>query len=89
MLNSMHSGFIARLTNNQALALKQYKDVELVEQDRVITLENGCFELVSPTTVQWGVRRIGAGDRTGKRVWIIDTVLDIYHPELYVDTILS
>ena len=89
MLNTIHSGFIATLTRNQVLALKGDEEVELVEQDRVITLEKGCFELVSPSTVQWGVRRTGVGDGTGKRVWIIDTGVDTDHPDLNVDTALS
>jgi subtilisin len=89
ILNSIHAGFIARLTQNQVLALKQDQDVELVEHDRVIKLDNGCFELVSPSSVQWGVRRTGVGDGTGKRVWIIDTGVDTDHPDLDVDTILS
>jgi subtilisin len=89
LLNSIHTGFIARLTPNQAQALKQDEEVELVEQDRVITMEKGCFELVSPSTVQWGVRRTGVGDGTGKQVWIIDTGVDTDHPDLDVDTKLS
>jgi subtilisin len=89
ILNTIHAGFVARLTRNQALALKQDEEVEMVEQDRVITLETGCFELVSPSTVQWGVRRTGAGDGTGMRVWIIDTGVDTHHPDLDVDTVLS
>jgi subtilisin family serine protease len=88
-LSNIHSGFIARLTRNQALALKQDQSVELVEQDRVIKLDKGCFELVSPSSVQWGARRTGVGDGTGKRVWIIDTGVDTGHPDLDVDTILS
>ncbi len=88
-LNYIHSGFVARLTGDQALALKQDQDVELVEQDRIITMDLGCYELVSPSTVQWGVRRTGTDDGTGKHVWIIDTGVDITHPDLDVDTILS
>jgi len=89
LLNSIHTGFVARLTRNQAKALEQDPEVDLVEQDRVITLETGCFELVSPSTIQWGVRRTGVGDGRGKRVWIIDTGVDTDHPDLDVDTILS
>jgi subtilisin len=88
-LNYIHSGFVARLTGDQALALKQDAAVELVEQDRVITMDQGCYEIVSPSTVQWGVRRTGSDDGTGKRVWIIDTGVDIDHPDLDVDTVLS
>jgi subtilisin len=89
ILNNIHSGFIARLSQNQALALKQDNDVELVERDRVIKLDKGCFELVSPSSVQWGAKRTGVGDGTGKRVWIIDTGVETDHPDLNVDTILS
>lgn len=89
LLNSTGRGFIARLSADQAAALKQDEEVDLVEQDRVIKLDNGCFDLVSPSTVQWGARRTGVADGTGKRVWIIDTGVDIDHPDLDVDTILS
>ena len=89
MLNYVHSGFIARLTSEQALALKQDQGVELIERDRVIKLDVGCYTLVSPSTVQWGVRRTGTADGTGKRVWIIDTGVDTGHPDLDVDTLLS
>jgi subtilisin len=88
-LNYIHSGFVARLTSNQVLALKQDQEVELVEQDRIIAMDQGCYEIVSPSTVQWGVRRTGSDDGTGKRVWIIDTGVDIDHPDLNVDTVLS
>jgi subtilisin len=89
LLNSIRTGFVARLTTDQVRALKQDEQVEMVEQDRVIKLDIGCFELVSPSTVQWGVKRTGVGDGRGKRVWIIDTGVDTDHPDLDVDTILS
>jgi subtilisin len=88
-LNYIRSGFVARLTGDQALALKQDQEVELVEQDRIIAMDQGCYQLVSPSTVQWGVRRTGTDDGTGKRVWIIDTGVDTDHPDLDVDTVLS
>ncbi len=88
-LNYIHSGFVARLTRDQAAGIKTGSGVELVEQDRIITMDQGCYELVSPSTVQWGVRRTGSDDGTGKRVWIIDTGVDIDHPDLDVDTVLS
>jgi len=89
LLNSIRTGFIARLSADQVRVLKQDGEVEMVEQDRIIKLGVGCFELVSPNTVQWGVRRTGVGDGRGKRVWIIDTGVDTDHPDLDVDTILS
>lgn len=89
VLNSIHKGFIASLTPKQAAELQSDSEVQLVEQDRVITLGVGCFAVVKPSTAQWGVRRVGAGDGTGKRVWIIDTGVDPDHPDLNVDKTLS
>ncbi|AXY75317.1 S8 family peptidase [Paraflavitalea soli] len=89
VLSSIHTGFIARLTSKQADELKADDGVQLVERDRVITLGVGCFTVVKPSSAQWGVRRVGAGDGTGKRVWIIDTGVDPDHPDLNVDKTLS
>jgi subtilisin family serine protease len=89
VLNYIHAGFVARLSRNQALALAGDQDVELVEQDRIIALDKGCYEIVSPSSVQWGARMTGVGDGTGKRVWIIDTGVETDHPDLNVDTVLS
>ncbi len=87
--NAIHTGCIARLTPAQAAALKEDSEVQLVEHDRVIKLDNGCFTVVAPSTAQWSVRRVGAGNGTGKRVWIIDTGVDPDHPDLNVDQTLS
>lgn len=89
VLNAIHTGFIARLTPAQAAELKGDSEVQLIERDRVITLDQGCFTVVAPSTAQWGVRRVGVGDGTGKRVWIIDTGVDPDHPDLNVDQTLS
>ncbi|MBC8034213.1 MAG: S8 family serine peptidase [Chitinophagaceae bacterium] len=89
VLTNVGAGFIARLTRAQAAELKEDNQVKLVEQDRVIALGEGCFTVVSPSRAQWGVKRIGAGDGTGKRVWIIDTGVDMDHPDLLVDKTLS
>ena len=82
-------GFLAKLTTVQAEALRQDAEVQLVERDRIISLATGCFSLVAPSTAQWGVRRVGVGDGTGKRVWVIDTGIDLNHPDLLVSQTLS
>jgi subtilisin len=89
VLNSAGRGFIATLSAAQAARLRADSDIQLVEPDRVIALETGCFTVVAPSTAQWGVRRTGVGDGTGKRVWIIDTGVDTDHPDLHVDQTLS
>lgn len=89
VLNSIGTGFVARLSQQQADELSTDSQVQLVERDRVIILDKGCFSVVAPSTAQWGVRMIGAGDGTGKRVWIIDTGVQSDHPDLNVDKTLS
>lgn len=79
------NGFVARLTKAEAAQLAANDDVKFVEPDRIISLGTPCFTLVAPSTAQWGVRRTGVGDGTGKTVWVIDTGVDLDHPDLNTD----
>ncbi len=85
LLQGDANGFVARLTKQEALALLSDDNVEYVEPDRIIQLGTSCFTLVSPSTAQWGVKKTGVGDGTGKTVWVIDTGVDFAHPDLTVD----
>lgn len=89
VVNTAGRGFIATLTKEQVAKMTADSEVKIVEQDRIIALGTGCFTVVKPSSAQWGVRRLGAGDGTGKRVWIIDTGIDPDHPDLTVNTSLS
>jgi len=77
-------GFIANLTEDEAARLRNDESVEAIEQDRIITLST-CFTVVEPRLLTWNVRRVGYGNGTGKRAWIIDTGIDFEHPDLTVD----
>ncbi|MGV3765275.1 MAG: S8 family serine peptidase [Chitinophagaceae bacterium] len=89
LFTGLQPGFLAKLTPVQADALRKDAEVQLVERDRIISLATGCFSLVAPSTAQWGVRRVGVGDGTGKRIWVIDTGIDLDHPDLLVSQTLS
>ena len=62
--------------------------IQSVEHDRVIALAT-CFTVAEPRLVTWNIKRVGYGDGTGKTAWIIDTGIDLDHPDLNVDVARS
>ena len=81
-------GFIAALSEEQAARLAKDPSIQIVEPDRVIAL-GSCFTVVEPRLITWNVNRVGYGDGTGKTAWIIDSGIDIDHPDLKVDVTRS
>jgi hypothetical protein len=77
-------GFVAHLTAGQAAALESDPLVSAVEPDRIVSM-SACFTVIDPRRVAWGVRRTGYADGTGKTAWIIDSGIDLDHPDLNVD----
>ncbi len=81
-------GFIATLSAEEAQRLKEDENIAAIEPDRIVSL-GSCFTIVEPRLVTWNVNRVGYGDGTGKRAWIIDTGIDFDHPDLTVDAAKS
>ena len=81
-------GFIATLSVEEAESLKQDENIAAIEPDKIISL-GSCFTVAAPRLVTWNVTRVGYGDGTGKRAWIIDTGIDFDHPDLTVDVAKS
>ena len=93
-------GFSAKLTTEQLEAIKKNPALDFIEQDRKINFmlssslkkmndTKSNLRLMSQTT-PWGVTRVGgAQDGTGKKAWIIDTGIDLDHPDLNVDIVNS
>lgn len=82
-----HSHFhaaVASLTLDQLNEVKNHASVESVEPDRVVSIAS-CATSVPTQSIPWGIERVGRGDGSGKTVWIIDTGVDLYHPDLNVD----
>jgi hypothetical protein len=92
------SGFAAQLDDEQLLNLRQDSRVKSIEQDYTITLNpdlsilkgkpSGVGGNTTPPAevTPWGITRVGGGfDGTGKTAWIIDTGIDLTHPDLNVD----
>jgi subtilisin family serine protease len=78
------SHYVVNLSSEAAVALKQDASVLRVEPDRVLAIK-ACFSVEEPRLVTWNVESVGYGDGTGKTAWILDTGVDLDHPDLNVD----
>ena len=87
-------GFAARLTKNQVELLKLDPRVERVTPNERFYLSAIVSESASSNhtvtfmgqTTPWGVTRVGgAQNGSGKKAWIIDSGIDLNHPDLVVD----
>ena len=95
VFNSMLQGFSAKFSEEEVAKLKEDDKVSYIEEDRYVILgppewaNNDKEEDDGGTTTQdtpWGITRVnGAVDATGKVAWIIDTGIDLDHPDLNVD----
>jgi subtilisin family serine protease len=90
------NGFVAKVDAATAEKLRQDSRVAYVEQDKLITLSRRGWVKAAwnpPTQAQkstqknpWGIRKIGgSGNGTGKVAWVIDSGIDLTHPDLNVD----
>ncbi|QJX48133.1 S8 family serine peptidase [Hymenobacter taeanensis] len=85
-------GFSARLSAAEAKSLREDARVAYVEADKVISLgkpSSGGGTTQPAQVTPYGIARVGTGDGTGKTAWIIDTGIDLDHPDLNVDVARS
>jgi subtilisin family serine protease len=95
------SGFAAKLSEDQLLALRKDIRIKSIEQDYQITLSpdlsilkgkpgSGGGGTPEVQTTPWGITRVGGGvSGVGKVAWIIDSGIDLTHPDLNVDVARS
>jgi len=81
-------GFVAELSEAEAAVLQSDPAIKVIEPDRIIALAN-CFTIAEPRLITWNVNRVGYGDGRGKTAWIIDSGIDMDHPDLVVDAARS
>ncbi len=87
-------GFSARLNAQQRQRLGSDADVAYVEQDRLMVLgppqRGGGSPAPTAQQIPWGITRVGGHvDGMGKTAWVIDTGVDLDHPDLNVDVARS
>lgn len=85
-------GFSASMSEEDAIRLSKDDRVKYIEQDKYITLS---ARKVKPGTedpgeeIPYGILRVGYGNGSGKTAWIIDSGIDLDHPDLNVDVARS
>ncbi|MFA8299299.1 MAG: S8 family serine peptidase [Hyphomicrobiales bacterium] len=84
-------GFAAKLSEDQLNKLKASPLVVSIDPDRNMNLQPEKPTVFTKAeaagqVVPWGITRIGGSHSgVGKRVWVIDTGIDLDHPDLNVD----
>lgn len=84
-------GFTVKIAPGQAKKLGSDSNVKYVEADKMIALspiEMNGKPVPQPVaqSVPWGITRVNGGvSAVGKTAWIIDTGIDLDHPDLTVD----
>ena len=92
-------GFAAKLSSKQLTELRNDERVDYIEKDKVVTLappgacspwpgcrnnDNDDGGSTSQTT-PWGIDRVGGATASSGTAWVIDTGIDLDHPDLNVD----
>ncbi|GAB3760194.1 S8 family peptidase [Spirosoma pomorum] len=83
--------FLAQLTNSEVAKLRQDPTISLIEPDRIVSMCS-CVDVATTSTLTWNVQQTGYGRgdlQTSKTVWVIDTGIDLDHPDLNVDATRS
>jgi subtilisin len=80
--------YVMNLADEQAKRMKDDSGIMLIEPDRILSI-CACMTVLEPRLVTWNVEEVGYGDGTGKTAWVLDTGIDLDHPDLIVDQDLS
>ncbi len=84
-------GFAASLSEAEAEKLRRDPRVAYIEQDKVISLgkPGGSGTAPAAQEVPYGITRVGYASGVGKTAWVIDSGIDLDHPDLTVDVARS
>lgn len=101
---SVFSGFVAKLNSEEVTNLRNNPKVNFVEEDRIMTLDveveavykegelpasNGRTEAQTTTCAIQNAAGAANGANKNTWIWIVDTGIDLNHPDLNVNTQFS
>jgi subtilisin family serine protease len=81
-------GMAAKLTEEQVATLRKDSRVAYIEPDRIVMLAppgSGDVTTSSTQEVPYGITRVGYASGAGKTAWVIDSGVELNHPDLNVD----
>jgi subtilisin family serine protease len=85
LFNGRFKAMAVKLNSQEVKNLRKDPSIESIEPDRIVSIAS-CYTEINTQSIPWGVVRVGgATDASGKNVWIIDTGVDLDHPDLNVD----
>lgn len=90
-------GFSVKVPPGQLKKLETDPSVKYVEEDRIFTLAPplniNAISATSTQTIPWGIPRVNGGGEnitsSSPKAWIVDSGIDLDHPDLNVNTALS
>ncbi|MCY1722134.1 S8 family peptidase [Prolixibacteraceae bacterium Z1-6] len=89
LYSSALEGIVVKISENEAQTLELTAGVKGVYPDKMVTLKKPGTDPADPPaeTIPYGITRVGGGTTyTGSgKAWIIDTGIDLDHPDLVVD----
>ena len=88
--NTAVQGFAANLTDKEVKALKADPRIATVEPDYTMTLDYKVEKSTGARDfIPYGIERVGRANGAGRTAWVIDSGVDLDHPDLNVNRSLS
>jgi subtilisin family serine protease len=89
--NTVFVGFSATITEIEKAALTKLALVADIAENGTVGIDASSIAMSTAAAQEtpYGITRVGSASGAGKRAWVLDTGIDLDHPDLNVNTILS